>query len=98
MIRFNFAALQLAASDIDETVRAMDQTLDDLNTSLRVKLQDWDGGAFGSYAETENMWMSAAQEIKVLLNSIQMAVERSNQDMLETEIRNAQRLGRFTPG
>jgi WXG100 family type VII secretion target len=94
MIRVNFMALTQAAADIDEVVRAMDISLSDLNRSLDTKLADWDGGAFGSYADTKAMWMNAADQIKILLNAIKSGVDKSNETMAMTELNNAHRLTR----
>lgn len=94
MIRVDFAALTQAAADIDEVTGALDIALNDLNTSLDSKLADWDGGAFGSYQQTKAMWMNAAGEIKILLNSIARGVDAANERMAITELGNAARLTR----
>lgn len=93
-IRMSFPALTRAAGDIDECVRAMDTALADLNTSLDTKLADWEGGAFGSYEQTKAMWMNAAGEIKILLESIRRGVDSANERMALTELANANRLTR----
>jgi WXG100 family type VII secretion target len=94
MIRVNFAELTQAAADIDEVTRAMDIALGDLHTSLRTKLADWDGGAFGSYTDTKAAWDNAANQIKILLDSIRRGVDAANERMANTELAAAARLTR----
>jgi WXG100 family type VII secretion target len=94
MIRVNFAELTQAAADIDEVTRALDIALGDLHTSLRTKLADWDGGAFGSYADTKAAWDNAANQIKILLDAIRRGVEGANERMANTELAAAARLTR----
>lgn len=93
-VKVNFPMLAAAAGDIDECVRAMDISLADLNTSLDTKLADWEGGAYGNYEQTKTMWMNAAGEIKILLDSIRRGVESANERMTMTELANAARLTR----
>jgi early secretory antigenic target protein ESAT-6 len=93
-VRYDFIQLQQAADDIDEVVRAMQTTLDDLNRSLAGKLQYWDGGAYGSFSSTQTMWNTAAGEIATLLGYISKAVQDANQRMFETETLNKQMLSR----
>lgn len=94
LIRMRFPMVAQAIDDIDEVVRAMDTSLSDLNTSLRTKLADWEGGAFGSYAETEATWNTAASDIKNLLFAIRNAVASSSERMAMTEMNNAAALAR----
>jgi len=93
-IRMQFPIVAQAIDDIDEVVRAMNTSLTDLNTSLRTKLADWEGGAYGSYQQTENTWMTAAKDIETLLMAIRNAVAASSERMAATEMNNAAALAR----
>lgn len=93
-IRVEFPALAQAAEDINVAMQTMDTTLSDLDTSLRTKLAEWDGGAFGDYSATKAVWDTAADNIKTLLGSISRAVNASNEQMAATEMRNALRFQR----
>jgi WXG100 family type VII secretion target len=89
-----FPEVAQAIDDIDEVVRAMDGSLADLNTSLDVKLAEWEGGAYGSYQDTKSMWMTSASDIKTPLTSIRNAVAASSERMAATEMANATALAR----
>jgi early secretory antigenic target protein ESAT-6 len=93
-IRYTFPALATAVGDIDTAVTTMRTELDDLDTRIRPKLINWDGGAMGSYAETKLAWDTAANNIATLLNSVSRAVGESNERMISTEMTNALRFQR----
>jgi ESAT-6 family protein len=93
-IRYQFPALEQAVGDIDNVVSAMDTTLSDLHNSVSTKLADWVGSSGETFATTEQKWLTAASNIKILLFEIRDAVNASNETMFMTEMRNASRLTR----
>jgi WXG100 family type VII secretion target len=93
-IRYQFPALEQAVGDIDNVVTAMDTTLTDLHNSVSTKLADWQGDSGETFASTEQKWLTAASNIKILLFEIRDAVNASNEQMFMTEMRNAARLTR----
>jgi WXG100 family type VII secretion target len=93
-IRYEFAQLVQGADDIGVAMNTMRTKLDELDSSLRTKLANWDGGAFGSYEQTKLTWDGAARNIENLLNSISRAVQESSDRMATQEMINATRFQR----
>jgi ESAT-6 family protein len=93
-MRYTFPALAQAVSDIDTAISTMRTELDELDTRIRPKLINWEGGAMGSYADTKLAWDTAANNIATLLGSISRGVNESNERMIATEMTNAMRFQR----
>lgn len=87
----NFAVLRTAASDIGNTVSAMNGELDSLKQSLSGVVAAWDGDAKSAYAAKQAQWDSAAGDLNALLTQIQLAVTRSADGMEARERANIQR-------
>lgn len=93
-IRYEFPQLVQGADDIGVAMQTMRSKLEELDTSLRTKLANWDGGAFGSYDQTKLAWDGAARNIENLLNSISQAVVNSSDRMAAQEMANAAKFQR----
>jgi early secretory antigenic target protein ESAT-6 len=93
-IRYEFPQLVQGADDIGVAMQTMRTKLDELDTSLRSKLANWDGGAYGNYEQTKLTWDTAARNIENLLGSISKAVYESSDRMAQQEMINAMRFQR----
>ncbi len=83
----NFGALQQAAADIQHAVSALDAQLGDLERDAAPLVQTWDGAAKEAYAQRQNAWRTASEDLKAILHGVKCAVEKSAADYQDTERR-----------
>jgi WXG100 family type VII secretion target len=85
----SFGALHKAAEDIENAVRKMRGTLDDLERAAKPLVDTWDGEAQQSYAVHQAGWRQAANDLAGILTGIKQAVIDSATDYADTERKNA---------
>jgi ESAT-6 family protein len=93
-MRYEFGQLMQGADDINVAMKTMNDKLTALDASIRPKLADWDGNAYGNYDQLKANWDTSARNIENLLNSIARAVMDSSERMAAQEMQNASRFVR----
>jgi WXG100 family type VII secretion target len=86
----NFATLHKASDDIQSALGKMRSTLSDLEQAARPLVDTWDGQAKAAYAQRQETWRRAADDLAMILNSIKTAVDDSAADYHQTERSNTQ--------
>lgn len=92
-IRINHASLQQAAADIRATMNQIETRLDNLEKELAPLRSDWNGGQKDAYHQAKAKWDNAINEMKLLLNDTQRAVEESSMEFGRADARGAAKFG-----
>jgi 6 kDa early secretory antigenic target len=87
----NFGALQQASADIQKAVNTLQSQLDQLEKDAGPLVDTWDGAAKQAYAERQQTWRSASQDLQNILQNIKIAVDQSAEDYVSTEKQATQR-------
>ena len=90
-LRVNHGELDAAAQNMYNTVKRMDDTLNDLETDIGPKVNDWHGNQKDAYREAKAAWDWAMQEMRDLLDESHRTVYQSNADYMNADKRGAAR-------
>ena len=85
LLRVNFGALAQAGADIHKAVNELETQLSQLEADARPLVATWEGKAQEAYAQRQQKWTTASNDLKNILRNIRGAVDRSAQDYATTE-------------
>jgi early secretory antigenic target protein ESAT-6 len=85
LLKVNFVALSEAGSDIKAAVAELDARLGQLKTDAVPLVEQWEGAAQAAYYARQDRWTKASDDLKAILQEIQIAVEKSAHDYAATE-------------
>ncbi|HWS38890.1 MAG TPA: WXG100 family type VII secretion target [Actinoplanes sp.] len=91
MLLVNFGALQQASADIQKALSTMRAKLDEAESVGGALSAEWDGSAKEAYAERQQRWRNASEDLSNILRQIQGAVTDSASDYSDTERAATQR-------
>ena len=81
----NFGALNQAGADIEKALNNLDSQLGQLEIDAAPLVATWEGDAQLAYAQRQDKWRRAAEDLKTIQRDIKIAVTESAQDYLTTE-------------
>jgi 6 kDa early secretory antigenic target len=81
----NFASLSNASGSIGSAVAELNSKLDYLKAKGSALAETWEGSAKNAYYERQETWTNAALDLTQILQKIQLAVQDSADDYLNTE-------------
>ncbi|GAB3592528.1 6 kDa early secretory antigenic target [Corynebacterium faecale] len=81
MIRYEFGAIQGAATDINSTSGRINSLLDGLKQQLQPMVSTWEGDSAAAYAEAQLKWDNAAAELNTILATISQTVQQGAERM-----------------
>jgi early secretory antigenic target protein ESAT-6 len=85
LLRVNFGALAQAGADIQKALNDLESQLSQLEADARPLVATWEGKAQAAYAERQQKWTTASNDLKAILRDIKGAVDQSAQDYATTE-------------
>ena len=88
-LRVNHAGLDMAAQDLSNAVKHIDDRLNRLESELAPLRSDWTGNAQQSYQVAKTKWDTAMQEMRDLLQETSTTVHQSNADYRAADQRGA---------
>jgi len=88
-IRVRHSSLDQAASDMYNTVKAIDERMDRLESELEPLRSDWHGQAQEAYRIAKAKWDWAIQEMRDLLDESHQTVYQSNAEYMAADNRGA---------
>jgi early secretory antigenic target protein ESAT-6 len=88
-LRVNHAGLDMAAQDLGNTVKHIDDRLNRLESELAPLRSDWTGNAQQAYQVAKTKWDNAMQEMRDLLQETSTTVHQSNADYRAADQRGA---------
>jgi early secretory antigenic target protein ESAT-6 len=88
-LRVNHAGLDMAAQDLSDSVKKIDDRLNRLESELAPLRRDWTGNAQQSYQVAKTKWDTAMQEMRDLLQETSTTVHQSNADYRAADQRGA---------
>lgn len=88
-IKYEFGAIQTAASDISSTSGRINNLLDDLKSLIQPMVSTWEGDSAVAYAQAQDKWDRAAAELNTVLATISQTVGQSNDRMSDVNRRAA---------
>ncbi|GAA1511449.1 WXG100 family type VII secretion target [Nocardioides humi] len=91
-LRVKHASLEEAASNMYETVKKMDASLNALESDIKNDVATWSGEQRQAYDSAKAAWDWAMQELRDLLDNTHSTVYQSNADYMQADKRGA---GRF---
>lgn len=95
-INYPFATIASTSADIHSSSVTLDSLLSDMDSSVRNKLQAlWHGEGSDSYQVVAQRWNQAANDVRMALANLGVAVDDSGTGMQGTDRQNA---ARFTMG
>ncbi len=80
-IKYQFGAIQAAASDINATSGRINGLLDDLKAQLQPMVSTWEGDSAAAYQAAQAKWDKASAELNVILSTIARTVQQGNDRM-----------------
>jgi len=83
-----FGALQNASQNISKAVNTLHSKLSDLESAAGPLVQAWAGDAKEAYAQRQQQWRNAAQDITNILAQIKSALDESADQYAATERSN----------
>ncbi len=92
-LKVGYEALDGAASDIKAAALAIEDKLNQLETRMQGRMNDWTGAASQSFTEARTKWDKAMNDMKDVLNDIGVTVGLSNEEYKRAESANAKRFG-----
>lgn len=90
-IRVDHAALNQASQDLLTAAKNIDNRLNTLENDLRPLQANWSGSAKDSYHQAKSRWDQAIAEMIQLLTQVSTAVEQSNSEYRQADLRGAAR-------
>lgn len=91
MLLVNFGALQQAGVDIQKALTTLRAKLDEAESVGGALSAEWDGAAKEAYAERQQRWRNASEDLSNILRQIKGAVDESAADYSATERAATQR-------
>ena len=88
-LRVNHAGLDMAAQDLSDSVKKIDDRLNRLESELAPLRSDWTGNAQQSYQVAKTKWDTAIAEMRQLLGDTGNTVGQSNQEYHSADLRGA---------
>jgi len=88
-IRVRHGALDQAAADMYQTVKAIDERMNNLESELEPLRSQWHGQAQESYRIAKAKWDWAIQEMRDLLDQSHQTVYQSNAEYMAADRRGA---------
>lgn len=92
-IKYNFGAIEGAASDIRSTSARIGNQLSDLKSQLAPMVSTWEGEASVAYQEAQEKWDRSAAELNTILDSIARTVADGNSRMNDINRQSANSWG-----
>ncbi len=83
-----FGALQNASANISKAVNTLHSKLSDLESAAGPLVNTWEGDAKDAYAQRQQQWRGAAQDITNILAQIKSALDESAEQYAATERSN----------
>lgn len=90
-IRVDHAALSQASQDLLTAAKNIDNRLNTLENDLRPLQSNWSGSAKDAYHQAKTQWDRAIEEMIQLLQQVSGAVEQSNTEYRQADLRGAAR-------
>lgn len=90
-LRVNHGELDAAAAQMYDTVKKMDNSLNDLENDIAGKVATWSGAQQEAYRTSKAAWDWAMQEMRDLLDESHKTVYQSNADYMSADKRGADR-------
>lgn len=87
--RANFSQLQQSQADFGLSLRALEDTLSDLEKDLQSHLAQWDGDARSAYYVAKQQWESAAAHMAVVLGQLGVVIGEAHQSYSAAERANS---------
>ncbi|HEX5497021.1 MAG TPA: WXG100 family type VII secretion target [Mycobacteriales bacterium] len=87
--RANFGQLQQSQADFGMSLRALQDTLGDLEKDLQSHLAQWDGDAQSAYYVAKQQWDGAAQHMAVVLQQLGVVIGEAHQNYSAAERANS---------
>ncbi|MEL4151956.1 WXG100 family type VII secretion target [Corynebacterium bovis] len=81
MIRYDFAQIAQAATDIQATNGRVGTMMDQLKQDLAPMVAEWQGDSADAYQAAQRRWDAAAEELNAVLSTIARAVGDANDRM-----------------
>lgn len=72
--RWSAGSMTQAVADLRTAYRLTEDELNDLETALEGKLQDWEGGARQAYWDAKRDWEQQTKELNAILEQLGAAV------------------------
>lgn len=91
-LRVNHGELEAAAQNMYETVRKLDESLDNLEKDIANDVATWSGQQQEAYRVSKAAWDWAMKEMRDLLDESKKTVYQSNNEYMDADKRGA---GRF---
>ena len=91
LLLVNFGSLSQASGDIEKALNELQSQLAELKRSGGELAETWEGVAKSAYYERQKKWEAAADDLSAVLRQIQVAVDESKADYLDTERRATNR-------
>ncbi len=88
-IRVRHSALDQAAADMSNTVKAIDDRMNRLESELEPLRSDWHGQAQTAYTVAKAKWDAAIAEMRDLLDQSHRTVSDSNAEYMAADRRGA---------
>ena len=88
-IRVRHSALDQAAADMSNTVKAIDDRMNRLESELEPLRSDWHGQAQTAYTVAKARWDAAIAEMRDLLDQSHRTVSDSNAEYMAADRRGA---------
>ncbi|PFG27194.1 ESAT-6-like protein [Corynebacterium renale] len=82
-IRYQFGAIDAAATDIQATSARINQLLDELKSFLAPMVSTWEGQSAEAYNEAQARWDKSAAELNTILATISKTVRQGNDQMAD---------------
>lgn len=80
-IKYNFGAIEGAASDIKSTSGRINGLLQDLKDDIQPMTASWEGDSATAYIAAQQKWDNAAAELNAVLSTIATTLSDSNSAM-----------------
>lgn len=94
ILKVNFAQMSNVPGAIDNAIRNMNSTLEDLQRAAAPIVESWGGDARTEYDTRQKLWTDAQTDLTTLLGQVKKAVETAMENYARTEAQNAARFGR----
>jgi len=91
LLLVNFNSLSNASGDIQKALSQLQSQLAELKSAGDQLVETWDGVAKDDYYQRQRKWEAAASDLSEILRQIQVAVDDSKADYLDTERRATNR-------
>jgi len=84
-----FQAIANGQADVNSTVAAINQEMDDLKAYLAPMISTWGGAASDQYQALQQQWDTAATDLNAVLAQIGQALGTAHDNYVQTETSNS---------